>query len=449
MACSLFVPVVFCHTGTFCDCKILEVTAIWGSGNCFFDVKRKRLTTRLLPEQPQPKQTPLYKQIIALALFKLLVNTTRRFVYPFAPVLSRGLDVPLAAITTIIAAGQFSSILGIFCGPFADRLGYRTMMGYGLACLFFGMLLCGIFPLYWIIFLGLLLTSFGKTLFDPAVQAFIGQNVPFQQRGRVIGLVEMSWAGSTLIGIPLLGLVLDRAGLVFSFYLLSLLGLAGWISLYRIIPAKTENDVPGRSRMGLLSSLKQLVKIRPAAGMLAFGFWISIANDSLFVVYGVWLEQNFHVTLLTLGFSTVAIGAAELCGESLTALFGDRLGGKRATLLGLAAAVISYLLLPLVGQTLPLALVGMFMVFVSFEFSMVCSFSLSTELMPGSRATMMAGFYGIAGFGRMIGVLIGMVLWEMGGLIGVAWTASALTALALLSLLWGLHGWSPGEGDVN
>ncbi|MBW1634656.1 MAG: MFS transporter [Deltaproteobacteria bacterium] len=403
------------------------------------------MTTKLLPGQPQSRQIPLYKQVIALALFKLLVNTSRRFVYPFAPVLSRGLDVPLAAITTIIAAGQFTSIIGFFCGPFADRLGYRAMMGYGLGCLFAGMLLCGFFPFYWLVFLGLLVTSLGKTVFDPAVQAFIGQNVPFQRRGRVIGLVEMSWAGSTLIGIPFLGLVIDQAGLIFSFYLLSLLALISWFSLKRIIPAEVKHDTGRRDRAELFSSLKQLVRIRPAAGMLAFGFWISIANDSLFVIYGVWLEQNFHVTLLTLGFSTIAIGAAELCGESLTALFADRLGGKRATVLGLVLVVISYALLPLVGLTLPLALIGMFMVFVSFEFSMVCSFSLSTELMPGSRATMMAGFYATAGIGRMIGVLIGTFLWEMGGIAGVAWTASGLSALGLLSLLWGLHGWNPCE----
>ena len=33
------------------------------------------------------------------ALCRFILNTSRRFVYPFAPVLSRGLGVPLTAIT--------------------------------------------------------------------------------------------------------------------------------------------------------------------------------------------------------------------------------------------------------------------------------------------------------------------------------------------------------------
>ncbi len=395
-------------------------------------------------ELPQPS---ILKQVIVLTLFKLLLNTCRRFVYPFAPVLSRALFVPLTAITSIIAASQFTSILGLFCGPVADRLGYRTMMRYGLAILCIGMLLCGLFPVYWIVFFGLLAVSLGKTIFDPAVQAFIGQNIPFQRRGRVIGFVEMSWAGSTLAGIPLLGLVIAESDLEVSFFLLSFLGFLGWVSINRLLPPDKKKSTGERRKTGLFLSLKQLMKNRHAAGMLGFGFWISIASDSLFVVYGVWFEQAFHVSLITLGFSTVAIGAAELCGESLTALFADRLGPKRAITLGLVLVIIFYFLLPFIGHTLPLAMAGMFLVFVAFEFSMVCSFSLSSELMPEARATMMAGFYATSGIGRMIGVLIGAVLWKAGGITAVAWTAGCLTALGLLSFIWGLYGWEHKESS--
>ncbi len=400
-------------------------------------------------KERKSSEPTLLKQIIALALFKLLLNTGRRFVYPFAPALSRGLFVPLAAITSIIAANQFTSILGLFCGPLADRLGYRSMMRYGLGCLCIGMLLCGLFPTYWVVFFGLMAASLGKTLFDPAVQAFIGHNIPFQRRGRAIGIVEMSWAGSTLIGIPLLGLVIAQSDLRLSFFLLSLFGILAWISIGRILPSDERKSADGKRAVGFFSSLKKLVKNRQAAGMLGFGFWISIANDSLFVVYGAWFEQAFHVSLITLGFSTVTIGAAELCGESLTALFADRLGLKRAIVCGLILAIASYFLLPFIGQTLPLAMTGMFLVFLAFEISMVCSFSLSTELMPEARATMMAGFYATSGIGRMIGILIGVVLWKAGGITVVAWTAACLTGVGLFSFLWGLHGWTHKEDEVS
>ena len=387
----------------------------------------------------------LTRQIIAATFFRLLLNTGRRFVYPFAPALSRGLDVPLTAVTSLIATVQFTSLLGVFSGPLADRMGYRFMMRAGLAMLAVGMLICGLVPTYLPVFIGLLIASFGKTVFDPAIQAFIGSNVPFERRGRVIGIVETAWAGSTLIGIPALALIIDSAGFRAAFILFALLGGISWLAIGRIFPADQPQADSGTKRTSLYRSLAQLIRIRPAVGMLSFGFWISLANDSLFVVYGAWFEQAFLASIVTLGFSTVAIGSAELLGESATALFGDRFGLKRTLILGLSLAVLAYLLLPFLDASLGLAMCGMFIVFFTFELSIVTSFSLSTELVPQARATMMAGFYATAGVGRMLGVVLGGLLWQAGGIRAVCWSAAALTLLGLLSVIWGLHGWRKQE----
>jgi MFS transporter, DHA1 family, inner membrane transport protein len=387
----------------------------------------------------------LTTQILAVLGFRLLLNTVRRFVYPFAPALSRNLDVPLAAVTSIIATIQLSTFFGLLSGLAADRLGDRLMMRTGLALAALGMLLCGIFPSYWWVFVGLVLAGLGKTIFDPAIQAFVGRHVPYERRGRIVGIIETAWAGSTLVGIPLMGLIIANFGLAAVFYLLAFLGGLSWFAVGWVIPEEQPAVPAGSRRTGMLSSILQLVRIRPAAGMLLFGFWISIANDSLFVVYGAWFEQAFLVSIVALGFSTVAIGAAELLGESLTALFADRIGLKRALISGLLLLIGAYLALPLIGVSLSAAMVGMFLVFLCFEFVIVSSFSLSTELLPGARATMMGGFYATAGLGRMIGVLMGGVLWQWGGIVAVTTQAAVLTLLGLLSLLWGLHGWRRQE----
>jgi len=387
----------------------------------------------------------LTTQILAVLGFRLLLNTVRRFVYPFAPALSRNLEVPLAAVTSIIATIQLSTFFGLLSGLAADRLGDRLMMRTGLALAALGMLLCGIFPSYWWVFVGLVLAGLGKTIFDPAIQAFVGRHVPYERRGRIVGIIETAWAGSTLVGIPLMGLIIANFGLAAVFYLLAFLGGLSWFAVGWVIPEEQPASPAGGRRKGMLSSIMQLVRMRPAAGMLLFGFWISIANDSLFVVYGAWFEQAFLVSIVALGFSTVAIGAAELLGESLTALFADRIGLKRALIFGLLLLIGAYLALPLIGVSLSAAMVGMFLVFLCFEFVIVSSFSLSTELLPGARATMMGGFYATAGLGRMIGVLMGGVLWQWGGIVAVTTQAAVLTLFGLLSLLWGLHGWRRQE----
>lgn len=379
-------------------------------------------------------------QIVLATFFRLALNTARRFIYPFAPLLSRDLHVPLTAVTTLIAVNQTTGLLGLAAGPVADRWGSRAVMRTGMALLALGMLICAIAPIYGFVLAGLLLAGLAKTVFDPAVQAFVGHRVPYERRAMAIGAIETAWAGSTLIGIPAMALIIDQFGLRWSFLAMAVLGGLGYVILARVIPAAPDSIASQVPRQGILSSLAQLIRIRPAAGMLGFAFWMSMGNDNLFVIFGAWLERDFGVSLIALGFSSSVIGAAELLGESITALWADRIGLKRSLIIGMMLATGCYALLPIIGTSLIAALTGLFLIFLTFEFSVVCSFSVATELLPTARATMMAGVLATAGIGRMIGALSGGALWTWAGLWAVAAVSVAATLLALACLLWGLRG---------
>ncbi len=384
------------------------------------------------------KRPSLGAQVIAAVLCRLVLNTARRFPYPFAPALSRGMGVPLTAVTALIAATQATALVGALSGPLTDRLGYRNVMLAGLALLVGGMLAAGFWPVYPVVVVALLLAALGKTVFDPAIQAFVGDRVPFERRGLVIGLLEFSWSGCTLLGIPAIGVLMAHYGWRSPFFVLGALGLAGLAVLWLILPRDGLRPLGGG---GTWHFWQQLVRQPQALGTLGYAFWVSLANDNLFVVFGAWFEEAFDLSLAALGFGTVAIGAAELGGEALTALLGDRLGLKRSVLAGLTVSTACYALLALVGQTLWHALAGLFVLFLSLEFTIVASLSLTTELVPGLRATMMAGFFAAAGLGRVAGALVGGPLWLWGG-IGATGTFSACAnLLALGCLLWGLQGW--------
>jgi MFS family permease len=53
----------------------------------------------------------------------------------------------------------------------------------------------------------LVLLGQGNTTFYLGIGAWIAQHVPYQRRGRVIGLIEVSWAFGLLIGVTTMGLV--------------------------------------------------------------------------------------------------------------------------------------------------------------------------------------------------------------------------------------------------
>jgi predicted MFS family arabinose efflux permease len=374
-------------------------------------------------------------------LCRLVLNTARRFAYPFAPVLSRNLGVSLTDVTSLIAVNQATAMLGMFFGPAADRLGYRLMMIAGLTMLVTGMFAVGIFPYYFVLLTTLFLAGLGKSIFDPAVQAYVSERVPYRRRGLVIGFLEFSWAGSTLIGIPLVGLLIESVGWRSPFFMMAGLGLAGIIAVRILMPRQSKTGGPRKDFIRFRDSWKMLVAERKALGTLGFAFLVSTANDNLFVVYGAWIEKDFNLSILALGVGTSVIGVAELIGESLTATLADHFGLKRSVIVGLILSAVCYGMLPLFGRTLSLALLGLFLIFLTFEFMIVTNLSLTTELLPGSRATMMAGYFAAAGIGRVIGALIGGPIWLAGGVAATGLVSSALSLLALGSLIWALRGW--------
>ncbi len=381
--------------------------------------------------------------IIGTTLFRLVLNTARRFAYPFAPALSRGLGVSLSSVTSLIAINQITALLGLFIGPFSDRLGYRNMMVFGMAILGIGMLTVAFSPSYITVMIALLMAGLGKSIFDPAVQAWAGDRVPYHRRAVVIGLLETSWSASTLIGIPLVAVVMNRFGWQSPFMLMGVLGCIGTVALLFIIPKETEKGRTNPHSAAYFGTFLQLLSNRPALGTLGYAFFVSAANDNLFVVYGAWLEKNFGLGLVALGLGTSLIGIAELAGEGLTAAISDRIGLKRAVLVGLCCSGLSYLLLPWLGTSLPAALTGLGILFFTFEFTLVTSLTLSTELLPENRATMMAGFFATAGIGRVVGALMGGFVWQAEGILGTGCISGALTGLGLLCMVFGLKKWKP------
>ena len=384
---------------------------------------------------PQAPAPPSHRQSLAFDLVltggcRLVLNTARRFAYPFAPALSRAMGVPLTHITSMIAVNQASGLLALFFGPFADRLGYRFMMLLGLGMLAVGMLAAASLPFFAVVLMALFLAGLGKNVFDPAIQAYVGERVPYERRGLVIGLIETSWAASTLVGIPLVGLLIAWRGWRTPFVVMGLAAMAGMVLIALRLPPDGRHPARGIGRTDLGKAWGRLFRDHTARSMLAVAFLVSMANDGIFVIYGAWLEQAFHLSVAQLGLGSSVIGVAELVGEFMTVGLADRMGKERALAMGIGLSIAGYLILPWTDLSLPLALAGLFALFIAVEFTFVTALSMATEILPDQRATMMSGMLAVAGLGRMAGAVTGGFLWVSQGAVAVALLSALLCAAA-------------------
>ncbi|MBN1679233.1 MAG: MFS transporter [Anaerolineae bacterium] len=371
-------------------------------------------------------------QLGTFLVTRMITNTGYRMVYPFLPVIARGLGVELEAVALAVTARSSLGLISPVFGSLADRQGHRTAMLFGLACFVGSMLLIAVWPSYTVLFAALLIMGIGKLVLDPALYAYVGDHVRYARRGMAIAITEMSWSGAFLLGMPMIGWLIDRTDRWYApFSWLAGLAVVAALVVWRVVPPEA---VRPAERPSLVNGVRIVLAHPAALAGLAVGFLMCMANETIGIVYGAWMEDTFALEVAALGAASMVIGVAELSGEGLVAGIVDRLGKRRAVAGGVALNALACVLLPVIGVSIAAALVGLFLFYITFEFALVSLIPLMTELAPDARATLLAGNVAAFSAGRMVAALIGPPLFDVGLLANGA-AAAAFNVVALVVLV--------------
>ncbi len=384
--------------------------------------------------------------ILVLTTARLGVNAARRFAYPFQPAISRELGVSIETVQNVTALQGGMGMISPFFGVLAERYGRKRVM-LGAMLLMSGAATLGmIAPVFGIYMLVMLMFGFGKMIYDPAMQAYIGDRIPYERRGMALGVAELSWAGALVLFVPLAGWLLEVSTLRAVFAALAVILLTFAVMLWRIIPPDTRSARPvsddaQRERRAYertaLEIARQILRTPAALALLGFALCIAISNEVLFINYGLFMERSFQLQPAELGLLTTIIAAAEICGEFLVIGAADRFGKRRMAVIATVIASAAYFIVPQLTSALWLALIGIFVMFFAIETAIVSSIPLFTEVMPHMRAAMLSASVGFTALGRLSGSLLGSRLYSTTqdfALIGVIALIIGLTGAALLLL---------------
>ena len=379
----------------------------------------------------EPKR--LGTQLGALTAARLFLNTGIRVMYPFAPALARGLGVGTADITRLITLRNATGFLSPLFGPLSERYGRKIVLGGGMLLFGLACLLVVVWPTFWVLGITLALMGVAKIIYDPAMQAHVGDAVPYAQRGRAIAITEYSWALALLLGAPAVGFAIQKWGWQAPFFWLGLLATASVFFLWWAIPKTGKRQRKKRTYRNSIQFVKQHPVVLYAVIYTAL---VMLANEMLFIVFGSWMEDSFQLSLAGLGIAAAVIGGAELVGETIAGWAVDRFGKRPVIIATGFCNAAAYLILPFSSNTLSMALVTLFFIFLSFEITVVGGMPLMTELVPSARAVVMSLIVAAAALGRTMGAIIGVVVWDLAGfqISGFVWALIMATAVIILAL---------------
>ena len=370
--------------------------------------------------------------LAAMLLARTTLNMSYRITYPFLPAIARGLGVDLTSAGLLVTARASGGLVSPIFGPLSDRYGRKRMMLIGLVLLIMGAAICAVVPLYAAFMVAFVLFGIAKAIYDPTMQAYIGDRVPYERRGRAIGVTELAWSGGWLVGVPSAGWLIAHVGWQAPYALLAILSAAGLLLIAWLLP----RDAPLAQHTRPSLQLGIVFRNRNLLAALLVTFLLMLANEVTFIVYGAWMESRFGLSVVSLGVVSIAIGVAEAAGELGSAAFVDRLGKRRAVLVGLALSALAYAALPTLGVRLESVIGLLAALFIIFEFTLVSSLPLVSELAPEARATAMSANAAAMTLARMIGSVSGTALFTWMGKLEPNAVASVIASVAAFGVLW-------------
>jgi len=313
-------------------------------------------------------------------------------------------------------------------------------MSIALVLLAIGLGLIGAANGVFVAAIGCIISGIGSALYIPTLIAYVSERVPFARRGRVTGTIEMTWAISGMIGVPLVGLLIGSQGWRAPFIGLA---VASFVCAALTLFLEETNLARASGSIGVLQikpsqgfRLAALRHNRSAIVFMLVWFMLFFTFENIQVGYGSWFEQHFGLNAAERGGTQTLFGIFEVVASASSSAFLDRIGKKRGVTGGLIVVLIGYGLLVTIGQVdLWLALAAISVAFLGFEFSVVSGIPIMSEQMPHARGTMLALGVTAGSLGRMTGDLTGSALTAGPGFIAAA-MISAIIAVFTLILFW-------------
>ena len=387
-----------------------------------------------------------------LMVARILVNMALRLVYPFNTDIARGLGVSLDSVGRVLGLGEVAGLASLGIGRQLDRGHYARWITVGVGSAGVGALLLGLGGHLWVFGLGFALIACGVAVMTTSAHAWIGESVPYAERGRVIGTFETSWAVALLVGAPVAGVLIARGSWWWPFTAIGVLVLMVLPFVGRsfkvssglaTLPSAGDRSegsegLEGRSvGDGDQAPLAERVWTLRVLGSIAALTILTLGAVVIFASYGAWLKDRHGFTTASVSALTLGFGLVELAGSGSVAAFSDRLGKHQSVAGGAAVMAAASVVVMAAADTRWLAVVGLVLLFGGFEFAYVSQISIISEVGGAARGRVLAANAAITTVARAVGVALGSWLYVRVGITAVAGVtaacAVATVAIALAS----------------
>jgi MFS family permease len=241
-----------------------------------------------------------------------------------------------------------------------------------------------------------IMTFFGSTANDAALNAYITDVTDRRNRGRVMGVVEILTWVAVLIVYGASGLIIDAWGYYTFFYLIGglvfILGLVGGL----LVREQPDDSLPSHSYWGQIADTFRIENLKANRYFFLLLFTLTVYGvaEQIFFPYLI-IYLNHYLELETIQASLVIFVCILVGGIALAYPFGllaDRIGRKRLAIGAILLKVIGLLLFSWMKDILPLVITGILWL-AGMSAWMISTGAWTKDLYPEDKRGQFAGYF--------------------------------------------------------
>lgn len=188
-----------------------------------------------------PAFTPYQKFIIAvLAILQFTIILDFIIISPLGDILMKKLDMSTADFGITVSAYAFSAgASGLMAAGFADKFDRKKLLVFFYTGFILGTVCCAMATNYWTLLSARIVTGLFGGVIGSVSLAIVTDLFELKQRGRVMGSIQMAFATSQILGIPVGLYCANHWGWHSAFLMIAALGIIILLSV--IIKMKPVN----------------------------------------------------------------------------------------------------------------------------------------------------------------------------------------------------------------
>jgi len=161
---------------------------------------------------------------------------------PLGPQLMRLFEIGPGEFSLLVSSYTFSAGVSSFFGAFVlDRFDRKKILLWVYVGFMVGTLGCALSPNYPVLLVARVVSGIFGGLTSALILAIIGDVVPYERRGRAMGLVMSAFSFASVMGVPMGLFLASLSDWHTPFYVLSILSVLSLGMIFKFIPSITDH----------------------------------------------------------------------------------------------------------------------------------------------------------------------------------------------------------------